>query len=55
MARGILGCNVEFELTLVDGFPPHPSGKFQPYVSLVERNGRTDPTAADAGPGARVV
>ena len=31
-----------FELALVDHFPPHPSGKFQPYVSLVEPTGTTD-------------
>ena len=69
IARGILGSEVQFELALVDHFPPHPSGKFQPYVSMVERTRTTDPTAArvpgtagdirptpaDAAPGARVV
>jgi phenylacetate-CoA ligase len=36
MVRGILGVDTPFELALVERFPPHPSGKFQPYVSLVE-------------------
>ncbi len=31
----ILGAGVQFDVTLVDGFPRHPSGKFQPYVSMV--------------------
>jgi phenylacetate-CoA ligase len=51
MARGILGCEVQFDLALVNDFPPHPSGKFQPYVSMVERARTTEPTAA-RGPGA---
>ncbi len=34
---GVLGPDVEFELALVERFPPHPSGKFHPYVSLVEQ------------------
>jgi hypothetical protein len=50
MAHRILGSDVQFELALVDRFPPHPSGKFQPYVSLIERT-TTDRTAADAAPG----
>ena len=36
MVRGILGFGTPFELTLVERFPAHPSGKFQPYVSLVD-------------------
>ncbi|MEP6997397.1 MAG: AMP-binding protein [Betaproteobacteria bacterium] len=32
---GVLGADVQFDLTLVDRFPPHPSGKFRPYVSLI--------------------
>jgi phenylacetate-CoA ligase len=52
MAHRILGSDVQFELRLVDHFPPHPSGKFQPYVSLIERSRTTDQTAADAAPGA---
>jgi phenylacetate-CoA ligase len=55
MAHRILGSDVQFELALVDHFPPHPSGKFQPYVSLIERTRTTDQTAADAAPGSRVV
>jgi phenylacetate-CoA ligase len=31
---GILGADVQFEVALVDRFPPHPSGKFHPYLSL---------------------
>ena len=54
MAHRILGSDVQFELTLVDHFPPHPSGKFQPYVSLIERTRTSDQTAADAARGARV-
>lgn len=36
MVRGVLGFDTQFELALVERFPPHPSGKFQPYVSLVQ-------------------
>jgi phenylacetate-CoA ligase len=38
LAAAILGAEVQFDLALVERFPPHPSGKFHPYVSLgVER------------------
>jgi phenylacetate-CoA ligase len=53
VAHRILGSDVQFELALVDHFPPHPSGKFQPYVSLIERT-KTQ-TAVDATSGTRVV
>jgi phenylacetate-CoA ligase len=53
VAHRILGSGVQFELALVDHFPPHPSGKFQPYVSLIERT-KTQ-TAVDATSGTRVV
>jgi len=46
MAHRILGSDVRFELTLVDHFPPHPSGKFQPYVSLVEPTRAADHMAS---------
>jgi hypothetical protein len=55
VAHRILGSNVEFELALVDHFPPHPSGKFQPYVSMAERTRTTDQIAEDAALRARVV
>ena len=34
---GVLGPDVRFELALVERFPPHPSGKFHPYVTLAEQ------------------
>jgi phenylacetate-CoA ligase len=56
MVRGILGSDAEFELALVEHFPLHPSGKFQPYVSLVGKPIRTtDQAAADAAARAPVV
>jgi phenylacetate-CoA ligase len=36
LATGILGPDVRFDLALVDHFPPHPSGKFHPYLPLAE-------------------
>jgi hypothetical protein len=33
---GILGVDVQFDLSIVDSFPPHPSGKFPPYLSLLQ-------------------
>jgi phenylacetate-CoA ligase len=35
-AGGILGADVEFDLSIVDSFPPHRSGKFRPYLSLIQ-------------------
>ncbi len=46
LGASILGADVQFELTLVDRFPPHPSGKFPPYVCLV-RDSLESPAAAD--------
>jgi hypothetical protein len=37
---GILGADVQFDLSIVDSFPPHPSGKFRPYVSLLQEDVR---------------
>ena len=45
MARRILGFDTPFELALVARFPPHPSGKFQPYVSLIEPTRAVELTA----------
>ena len=45
--RGILGSDTHFELALVERFPPHPSGKFQPYVSLVEPSRTAELTASN--------
>jgi phenylacetate-CoA ligase len=38
LATGILGPDVRFDLALVDHFPPHPSGKFHPYLPLAEES-----------------
>jgi phenylacetate-CoA ligase len=43
---GILGAGVQFDVALVDQFPPHRSGKFRPYVSLLR-----DAPPADDGAG----
>jgi phenylacetate-CoA ligase len=56
IVRGILGPDVLFELALVENFPPHPSGKFQPYVSLLGQRARTsDGAAADVAARRRAV
>ncbi|MEO8566042.1 MAG: hypothetical protein ABI541_06625, partial [Betaproteobacteria bacterium] len=47
MVRRILGFDAQFELALVERFPPHPSGKFQPYVSLVEPTWAAELTASN--------
>lgn len=33
---GIVGPGMQFDVVLVDDFPQHPSGKFRPYVSLID-------------------
>jgi phenylacetate-CoA ligase len=48
LGASILGADVQFELALVDRFPPHPSGKFPPYVCLV-RDSLETPAAANVG------
>jgi phenylacetate-CoA ligase len=53
--RGILGSDAHFELALVEHFPPHPSGKFQPYVSLREPTGTADDAASNGAAQPRVV
>ena len=47
IAVGILGSDTPFELALVEGFPPHPSGKFQPYVSQGEPTQPAELTASN--------
>ncbi|HEX4522374.1 MAG TPA: AMP-binding protein [Casimicrobiaceae bacterium] len=47
MVRGILGGDTQFDLALVERFPPHPSGKFQPYISLVEPSRADELSAPD--------
>lgn len=37
-AADLLGPGVQFDLTLVDRFPRHPSGKFRPYVSAASES-----------------
>ena len=53
--RGILGSDAHFELALVEHFPPHPSGKFQPYMSLREPIGTADDAASNVAAQPRVV
>ena len=48
LGASILGADVQFELALVERFPPHPSGKFPPYVCLV-RDSVEAPAAANIG------
>ena len=43
LAARVLGPDVRFELALVDHFPPHPSGKFHPY--LPQRSGPEEASA----------
>jgi phenylacetate-CoA ligase len=38
LGAAILGPGVKFELALVERFPRHPSGKFQPYVSQIDNS-----------------
>jgi phenylacetate-CoA ligase len=38
LGAAILGPEVKFDLALVEHFPRHPSGKFQPYVSQIENS-----------------
>lgn len=51
IVRGIVGFDTPFELALVERFPPHPSGKFQPYVSLLEPTRAAELTASNFAPG----
>ena len=35
LGAGVLGPGARFDVEIVDRFPGHPGGKFQPYVSLI--------------------
>jgi len=48
LGASILGADVQFELVLVEQFPPHPSGKFPPYLCLTQ-DSLEMPSATDAG------
>jgi phenylacetate-CoA ligase len=53
IAVGILGSDTPFELALVERFPLHSSGKFHPYVSMVDTARAAQPTVPDVAAGPR--